>query len=153
MRTITLNSPVRLYEMTVPAAPASTRLARDFVAGALEASGHPLLVHDARICVSELVTNVWRHARVDSVGLECYTSPSYARISVRDADVTRWWRHPEAAPREESGRGIRLVRGLAHGFGVSLVWQGLNVVGKCMWFELWEGGAARSGGCGSQSWV
>ncbi|GGX93349.1 hypothetical protein [Streptomyces hiroshimensis] len=35
----------------------------------------------------------------------------------------------------EDGRGLRLVRSLSVDSGVTLVWDELNVVGKCVWFE------------------
>ncbi|MEU1374311.1 hypothetical protein ABZ442_11640 [Streptomyces triculaminicus] len=41
------------YELTAPASATTPRLARQFVTGTLEATGHPTLIDDARVCVSD----------------------------------------------------------------------------------------------------
>ncbi|MBB5116890.1 hypothetical protein AF335_23970 [Streptomyces eurocidicus] len=137
----TLDAPVpedtRTYHLTAPADPATACLARRFVTLALHATGHPGLVDDACVCVSDLVANVVGHARVPDLGVEVSVfREGRAVVGVRDRDPGRlpWSRRP--AVDEEGGRGLMLVRGLSHASGVSWVWDGLDLVGKEVWFEL-----------------
>lgn len=129
------------YELTAPASATTPRLARQFVTGTLEATGHPTLIDDARVCVSDVVTNVVQHARVPSLSVEVAVRPGRAVIAVCDGDVARRPYHRQARVDDEGGRGLALVRGLSHASGVSLDWDGLDLVGKRVWFELRDGGA------------
>ncbi|MEV4440398.1 ATP-binding protein [Streptomyces sp. NPDC049577] len=95
-----------------------------------------LLLDDARVCVSDAVANVVQHARVRTLAVEVTVRPHSLVVAVRDDDTTRlpWARHP--GPDDERGRGLMLVRRLSHASGVTWVWDGLEIVGKRVWFEL-----------------
>lgn len=127
------------YRMAAPTTPATARLARDFVTAALVAAERRELIEDARICVSDAVANVVRHARVLELSVEMTVDEECVVVAVRDDDPARppWPRGPRAAG--EGGRGLGLVRRLAHASGVTWVWDGLDLVGKKVWFELREG--------------
>ncbi|MFF4408273.1 ATP-binding protein [Streptomyces sp. NPDC001262] len=122
--------------MTAPAVPTTARLAREFVTAALVAADHHQLVEDARVCVSDTVANVVRHARVQELTVEMVVNEERVRVAVRDADARRlpWPRQP--GKEEEGGRGLTLVRRLSCDWGVAWVWDGLELVGKKVWFEL-----------------
>ncbi|MBB4892921.1 anti-sigma regulatory factor (Ser/Thr protein kinase) [Streptomyces olivoverticillatus] len=132
MRTAT----AEFYELTAPASVTTPRLARQFVTGALQATGHSGLVDNACICVSDAVTNVIQHARVPTLQVEITTRTGCAVIAVRDGDANRQPYRRQAGTDDERGRGLALVRDLSHSCGVSLVWDGLNIIGKRVWFEL-----------------
>ncbi|GHF56708.1 hypothetical protein GCM10010218_42570 [Streptomyces mashuensis] len=140
MRTTVLNLPIRHghYVLDAPAHATTPRLARQFVAETLVAAGRDALVPDARVCVSDVVTNVVQHARVDTLAVEVTVRPGRAVVAVRDGDPYRRPYRRHAAPGDERGRGLQLVGALSYACGVSLVWDGLHVVGKRVWFELRE---------------
>ena len=52
-----------LYRLIVPNSRTAPRIVRDFVAVVLWAADHDRLVDDARLCVSEVVSNAYRHTR------------------------------------------------------------------------------------------
>ncbi|MGW1196176.1 ATP-binding protein [Streptomyces sp. NPDC002536] len=142
-RTMPLYEPPRLYQLVAPAEPSTARLARHFISGVLVATEHPLLIDDARICVSDTVTNVVQHARVPDLTVEVDVQGLRVITSIRDHDPTRLPRHRWARSDEERGRGLALVQQLSVAYGMNLVWDGLDVIGKCVWFELREGGDPR----------
>lgn len=124
------------YCMTAPAVPTTARLAREFVTATLVAADHHQLVEDARVCVSDTVANVVRHARVRELTVEVVVNAERVRVSVRDDDARRlpWPRQP--GREEEAGRGLMLVHCLSDASGVDWVWDELELVGKKVWFEL-----------------
>lgn len=141
--TTPLYKPARFYQLVAPAEPSTARLARHFISGVLVATEHPLLVDDARLCVSDTVTNVVQHARVPDLTVEVDVRGLRVITSIRDHDPTRLPRHRRAHSDEERGRGLALVQQLSVAYGMNLVWDGLDVIGKCVWFELREGGDPR----------
>ena len=121
--------------LTLPADPHSVAQARAFVWN--KAVGHLEDVDAAVLMVSELVTNVVRHARTE-VTLRVETGPPL-HVAVHDgmaasdafrALVTE--RPPLAAVSAVGGRGIGLVHGLATRIGLDDDPDG----GKVVWFEL-----------------
>ncbi|WP_326704505.1 ATP-binding protein [Streptomyces cyaneofuscatus] len=57
------------YRLTLPNTAAAPRIARDFLTSLLGVSRHPGLVDDARLCVTELVTNAHCHTRTPLIGV------------------------------------------------------------------------------------
>jgi anti-sigma regulatory factor (Ser/Thr protein kinase) len=89
------------------------------------------LEETAVLLVSELVTNVVRHARTASVMiLRLETAGACLRIEVEDADP-RWPQPRTRAGLDESGFGFVLVDTLADRWGVRRTSQG-----KAVWAEL-----------------
>ncbi|MEV4433238.1 ATP-binding protein [Streptomyces sp. NPDC049585] len=124
------------YRMTVPVAPGTARLAREFVTASLVAVERRLLIENARICVSDAVAHVVRQGRVREVSVELTVRKGRVVVAVRDDDPGRPpWPRPEGAGRTS---GLALMRRLAHASGVTWVWDGLSIVGKQVWFELRE---------------
>ncbi|MGK5731875.1 ATP-binding protein [Streptomyces sp. URMC 124] len=127
--------PSKTYRLSAPASPTTARVAREFVSAALQATAHTSLIENALVCVSDLVTNVVQHTPVHHLSVEVTASEERVVISVLDGDAGRRpWRRTVRAGQED-GRGLRLVRSLSVDSGVTLVWDELNVVGKCVWFE------------------
>ncbi|MFI9204102.1 ATP-binding protein [Streptomyces sp. NPDC053048] len=128
------------HRLSAPADPSTPRLARQFVTGALEATSHASLIDNARICVSDAVTNVVQHARVAELSIELTAHADRVVIAVRDADPARPPQHRTARHDDERGRGLALVQALCHAVGMTLTWDGLTVTGKSFWFELRDSG-------------
>jgi hypothetical protein len=120
---------------------------RDLLAAILAASGRPGMVEAARVCVSDVVANVLRHAKVPVLAVEVSVLGDRVIVGVLDGDPDGRPRVVEAAGDAESGRGLLLLERLAHAWGVS--WTGgLAPTGKRVWFELREGcgdGCAHAG--------
>ncbi|MEV4433437.1 ATP-binding protein [Streptomyces sp. NPDC049585] len=119
------------YTLTAPANAGAARMAREFMTAALVATDHRRLIENARICVSDTVANIVRHARVRELTVELTAHPGRVRVSVRDDDPHRLpWRGGGGSP------GLALVRRLSHASGVWWVWDDLELVGKQVWFEF-----------------
>ncbi|KNB51609.1 ATP-binding protein [Streptomyces caatingaensis] len=132
------HDPTRPYQLLAPAEPSSIRVAREFAGVVLEATGHLLLVDDARLCVSDVVSNVVQHAGAAQLAVQITDCGDRVLFEVRD-DNPALRPHLCPAPgraRDEGGRGLLLVRELSSACGLHLVWDGLVVVGKCLWFEF-----------------
>ncbi|MEU1821953.1 ATP-binding protein [Streptomyces abikoensis] len=122
------------YLLSAPVAPGTARLAREFVTASLVAADRRLLIENARICVSDAVANVVRHARVPELAVQVTVDPERVLVAVRDDDPGRppWPRPPCVG----DASGLALLRRLAHASGVRWVWDELRPVGKQVWFEL-----------------
>ncbi|KJY41801.1 hypothetical protein VR41_10915 [Streptomyces sp. NRRL B-1568] len=138
--------PQESYQLATPATLSAPRLSRDFIASVLDATGHSSLIHNARICVSDLVTNVVQHARGSAVAMEIGVGVARVVVAVLDAEPNRrpFLRFPRSD--DERGRGLMLVKSLASDSGVTLVWEGLSIVGKAVWFELRDSSGQRPTG-------
>ncbi|MFG2178888.1 ATP-binding protein [Streptomyces abikoensis] len=128
------------YLLSAPVAPGTARLAREFVTASLVAADRRLLIENARICVSDAVANVVRHARVPELVVQVTVHPERVLVAVRDDDPGRppWPRPPHEGTGGGDVKGLALLRRLAHASGVRWVWDELRPVGKQVWFELRE---------------
>ncbi|MGB7818779.1 MAG: ATP-binding protein [Ornithinibacter sp.] len=112
-----------------------TRMADDLMARGLGEE----LVEDAQIVVTELLTNAFRHAHALSDGtmrVRWKVRPESLEIEVTDGGSPTT---PLPAPRgvwRDSGRGLRVVRALAHEWG-----SGEDRTGHVVWACL--GGPSR----------
>jgi anti-sigma regulatory factor (Ser/Thr protein kinase) len=121
--------------ITLDADAKNTAVARRFVDQAL--AGVAADAHLAALLVSELVSNVIRHA---ATAFELVvTVAGSVRVEVRDgAAVTEAFRDLVANPPRRvdpaapGGRGLMLISTLASGFGL----EDLGAHGKSVWFEL-----------------
>ncbi|WP_222722724.1 ATP-binding protein [Actinomadura alba] len=120
-------------EVTLFPVPQSPGLARTFVRHQLISLGHPELVEDACVIVSELVTNAI--AETPGKEIRVYLSANDGRplIEVWDSSPT----YPVMPVRDlyaESGRGLMLTQALAAEFGC---WRSENGgTGKILWALL-----------------
>ncbi|MFG3223583.1 ATP-binding protein [Kitasatospora sp. NPDC048194] len=133
-----LTQPLDAVEWMFPRLPRSAGRARlRFLRLAFEWDVPVDSAETALILLSELVTNACRHARSPRdrmIGVRVLLpSSSLLRIEVSDAD-------PElptlrqAAPEDESGRGLALVAALATSWGARP--RGEGYIGKTTWCEL-----------------
>jgi len=112
-----------------PDSAAEARRALADVAGQLSASR----LEDARLLVSELVTNAIRHAGLsaaDRITLVLETDANALRIEVRDPGPGFELAEPTPDPARPSGWGLYLVRELSDRWGVE------RDDDTIVWFEL-----------------
>jgi anti-sigma regulatory factor (Ser/Thr protein kinase) len=104
--------------------------ARRFVAQELEALGYPQLVEDARLMVSELVTNCIRYVPDKPLWVNLRWAGKYLVLEVWDCSS-----EPPVAQDPnflaEGGRGLHVVDGLGVRFGYDLF-----CCGKATWVVL-----------------
>lgn len=104
--------------------------ARRFVARELEGLGYPQLVEDARLMVSELVTNSIRYAPGKPLWVDLRRAGKYLVLEVWDCSP----KPPVAQDPDflaEGGRGIHVVEELGRRFGYDLF-----CCGKVTWVVL-----------------
>lgn len=111
----------------------SVPAARRFVTQELDAWGLPHLSDDARLCVSELVTNVVTHAYAVLIRVTLVLRGDRLRIEVTDDDLANPApdRLPNPGPDDEGGRGLLLIAAL----GAASGWA-TDLRGKTAWVEL-----------------
>jgi len=112
-----------------PESPAEARRALGEVSDHLS----PRRLEDARLLVSELVTNAIRHADLgvaDVITLVVVTGDRALRIEVRDPGPGFEPRPPDPDPARPSGWGLYLVRELSDRWGVD------RAADNRVWFEL-----------------
>jgi phosphoserine phosphatase RsbU/P len=113
----------------LPAVDRSPAAARRAVQEALTAAGLEVMLDDALLLVSELVTNAVVHSGTD-IELHVDIGPGQARIEVVDRGPGMPVRHEPAVTRE-NGRGIFLLDALAQEWGTRHF-----AGGKSVWFVL-----------------
>jgi serine/threonine-protein kinase RsbW len=99
--------------LTLPSSPEYVLLARLVMGQAGRLAGlEPEEVYDLKLAVTEAVTNVIRHASVESYEIEYKISPSSVEVSVTDAgggfSVADLAREPD----EHGGFGLAVIRNL-----------------------------------------
>lgn len=118
------------HGLTVPSAPKSVALVRQYASDACVALGWADSLDTIVLLVSELATNAVLHAGRPELIVRVLTSDSRLRVEVCDGS-------PDLpAPRDalvgaENGRGLELVEALASRWGVLP-----NPEGKTIWFEI-----------------
>jgi hypothetical protein len=105
------------------------RDARRFVEEVLQGWDHWMLLEDARLLLSELVTNAVTHAH-SPFSVSIRRQRSGVRLAVHDRSPAEPTLRP-LAPDADSGRGLQIVAALAKDWGVLA-----TPVGKTVWAEL-----------------
>lgn len=114
----------------LPPSPDSAAEARAFILQSLEQWGANTFCEQARLLVSELVTNAVFHAH-SSVEIHAMLTRDHLRVEVADNDPTPP-RPQEAGVWDVTGRGLVLVDSLAARWGS----ESRPGQGKVVWFEL-----------------
>ncbi|MFE2599813.1 ATP-binding protein [Streptomyces sp. NPDC059396] len=111
------------YRLVVPNSACAPRIARDFVGSLLRITGPPGLADDARLCVTEVVTNSHRHTRSRLIRVDVAVCRAEVTVYVGDNEPRAL---PVAAPSDaehERGRGLLLVESLSVRWG-SVIYGG-----------------------------
>ncbi|MFI8458502.1 ATP-binding protein [Kitasatospora sp. NPDC085464] len=115
----------------------SLTLSRDTLRDGMTRAGWPpSSIADAELAMVELIVNAWRHGETTSPVVLILFLSDTLRVTVSDRSPCL----PEQQPLSvlaESGRGLQLVSGLTHRWGVDP-----QKLGKSVWFELQLDGAA-----------
>ncbi|MFF3952829.1 ATP-binding protein [Streptomyces sp. NPDC001890] len=132
------------YRLVVPNAPTAPKIVRDFVATVLWVAEHPHLVDDARLCVSEVVSNAYCHTDSPQIRVEVTVNHRQVTVYVTDDDPGSTPRpHAAVQPdRDEHGRGLLLVDGIAARWGTT-AYGAQSPHSKTVWFTLSAASAAR----------
>ncbi|GAC1444764.1 MAG: hypothetical protein NVSMB55_22230 [Mycobacteriales bacterium] len=120
----------RAVQCTFPLHPSSVRLARTAVARLCGTWRAQPAADAAELAVSELFGNAVKIGDGRQATLRLAWTPRRLRVEVRDAS-TRQPVMREAAPDEEGGRGLWLVREVAVRWGSYPLAEG-----KCVWAEF-----------------
>ncbi|MGW2842606.1 ATP-binding protein [Streptomyces sp. NPDC001493] len=125
------------YRLTLPNTASAARIARDFVASLLERDQRGGLVDDARLCVTELVTNAYRHTSSSLVRVHVAVNRKRVTVSVADHDPRTVQALAAQRPNSEQqcGRGLLIVENLALAWGTYSLDSHLPGH-KAVWFTL-----------------
>lgn len=104
--------------------------ARELVGQACKMWGLPQLAGAAQVIISELVTNAVKHARTDMVATVALVE-QHLHLQVRDRDPRIPRIFTADSPHPDHSRGMKLVDGLASGWGTTL-----RPYGKSVWATL-----------------
>ncbi|GAB3118507.1 hypothetical protein GCM10027160_30840 [Streptomyces calidiresistens] len=132
--------PTRTYLLIAPNAVETARIARDHVASVLAPLTGDDPVDTARLLVSELVTNVFRHTSDPLVTIRTTLDRERVRIAVSDHSPSQPTLPPSPDPLHggkdtEDGRGLLLVAALASDWGL-VPRPRTEGIGKTVWCEL-----------------
>jgi anti-sigma regulatory factor (Ser/Thr protein kinase) len=128
----------RQTTLTLPATGRAAGLARQATRDTLVAWQLAYLEETAVLLVSELVTNVVRHARSQALGMALRLEPAGASLVIEVHDGDPHEPRPRMPGRfDESGFGFVLIEALAGKWGVRQ-----TATGKAVWVELDAGQAA-----------
>jgi anti-sigma regulatory factor (Ser/Thr protein kinase) len=72
------------YRLVLAPSSSAPKLACDFVGALLRERGHASLADDARLCVTELVTNAYRHTDTPAIGVDVVVDPYATTVCVAD---------------------------------------------------------------------
>ncbi|WP_328330035.1 ATP-binding protein [Streptomyces sp. NBC_00455] len=128
------------YRLIAPNSPTAPGIVRDFLGTLLRATGHPGLVEDGRLCVSEVVTNAYCHTRSPLVRVDVTVNPKRVTVYVTDDDPASlpWRAQAEHIPCDEHSRGLVLVEALAARWGTRANGEPVPE-SKSVWFTLVSG--------------
>jgi DNA-binding NarL/FixJ family response regulator len=120
---------LRVADTTLLRDTASPRESRRLARGALEGWCDPGVVDNVELLISELVTNVVKHAATD-VDVRIAIGRTTVRIEVGDRNPAVPVMRTTAAD-EAGGKGMHIVHELSLRWGVQS-----RRTGKCVWFEV-----------------
>ncbi|MFH8471172.1 ATP-binding protein [Streptomyces sp. NPDC018000] len=128
------------YRLVAPNTPTAPRLVRDFIGTLLYVTEHPALADDARLCVSEIVTNAHCHTRSPLIRVDVTVNRRQVTVYVTDDDSgsppgPRNAVHPDKG---EHGRGLVLVDAVGARWGSTISGGPHGPDAKSVWFTLVE---------------
>ncbi|HEY8987282.1 MAG TPA: ATP-binding protein [Streptomyces sp.] len=126
------------YRLSAANTATASAVLRDLIATLCRSTGHEALAEAARLCTSEIVTNVYRHTAARLVYVDVIVAEPYVSVWVHD-DLPKGLPDLPDETYRESGLGLFIVDRLADSWGASLH-GGLIATSKAVWFQLDEGG-------------
>ncbi|MEV5567622.1 ATP-binding protein [Streptomyces sp. NPDC052196] len=139
-----VSTTTRTYRLSTANRVSAAGEMRALVATLLRTAGHGGLVESARICTSELVTNVYRHTAAKLVHVEVTLGEQEIAVYVYDDQPRALPVPPETVPTiREYGRGLILVNDLSDAWGATY-YGGLRPHSKAVWFRMVDGGRGAS---------
>ncbi|MET8828972.1 ATP-binding protein [Streptomyces sp. NPDC004610] len=132
-------TPPTSYRLTTANVLTAPGVLRDLVASLLRSTGHAALAESARLCTSEVVTNVYQHTRTPLIHMEVTVSDASVTVAVRDDLPGVLPLHPVGGDAER-GRGLLLVDACADRWGTTTVHGGLTPASKTVFFRMETGG-------------
>ncbi|GGZ96754.1 hypothetical protein GCM10010329_17480 [Streptomyces spiroverticillatus] len=126
------------YRMTGPSRPTTPRVAREWVVLLCNLAGFTHLVDDARLCLSEVVTNVLLHTASPLVVVDATLRERDLVICVHDSSPVRTLVPSSHFSEEERGRGLSLLDSLAEEWGTTFYGGAFGCTSKAVWFRLHE---------------
>lgn len=137
-------APPETYVFLGPNLPNTPRVARDWLVTLLHDTGHPKLVDAARVCASEVVTNVHVHTSTPQIIVEARVAEQWVLVLVYDNRPHPLPELDEWSPDGEHGRGMRLIDAFANAWDVTRkpapepMGYGGRQARKAVWFRLAE---------------
>lgn len=128
------------YRLTVPNDATAPRLLRVFLAAVLQLAVPERLVEDAKVCLSEIVSNTYRHTGAEPVRLYIVVRPGRVLVAVTDSAPAALPVRRDGRPYAEHGRGLTLVQALSDRFGCRVHTRDGRPYEKTVWFVLKGGG-------------
>ncbi|MFM9368055.1 ATP-binding protein [Streptomyces sp. Da 82-17] len=126
------------YRLSTANTSTAAHVLRDLVRALLKSTGHASLAQSARLCTSEIVTNVFRHTHAFLVVVDVTVGENQVSIYVHD-DRPRDIPMPRELSDAEHGHGLYIVNACADAWGVTY-FGGLIPTSKAVWFRLVTGG-------------
>ncbi|MGA4841273.1 ATP-binding protein [Streptomyces sp. G45] len=123
------------YRLTAPNSSTCARVLRELVCCLLKVSGHAGLLDDARLCVSEVVTNVHRHTRTRLVVVDVSLGAERVTVAVYDDAAHKLPVVAKPGPDIPCGRGLALVHHCSDGWGATQ-YGGPIPSTKAVWFHF-----------------
>lgn len=127
--------PALSYQLVAPNRAECAATLREMVCAVLRTAGLPPLIDDARVCTSEVVTNVYRHTRAPWIKVDVSLGHSRVTVNVHDDDPKSPPMPRGARLEEPGGRGLMLVDLLSDGWGTTR-YGGLRPQSKAVWFSF-----------------
>ncbi|MFB0629263.1 ATP-binding protein [Streptomyces sp. AB3(2024)] len=125
------------YRFVAPRTATTPKVVRDLVTTLVIAFGHEDIADQLRLCVSEVVTNAYRHTRAAHIAVDVSFGTDNVTVWVDDGPPGWLPRvpHPEPPWRDESGRGLYLVSRVADRLGVDADDEGVPRLGFSIGYE------------------
>ncbi|MQY14809.1 hypothetical protein SRB5_49850 [Streptomyces sp. RB5] len=136
--------PVSNYRLSAENSETAAAVLRDLIGALLRTTGHEALVDDARLCTSELVTNVHRHTATRVIHVDVEVHERHVTVWVHD-DRPSPLPIPQGFAGTAGGLGLFIVDRIADAWGTSRA-GGLTPRAKAVWFRLVEDPLQPAGG-------
>lgn len=126
------------YRMTGPSRPSTPHVVREWIVLLCGLAGFTHLLDDARLCLSEVVTNVLTHTHAPLIVVDVILREHDLVVRVHDNSPVRALVPTAQRTEAERGRGLQLLDHLAEEWGVTHYGDPPDGGSKAVWFRLRE---------------